>query len=159
MAAQRSKNSLSSKPRLISRILSPKCGCSTKLTAPNRFDASIPGPCAFTMHGRSVAISPSMPMDLRWCGRSTAVGDFSNADEVRRVYHPEVDRLIKELTGAETVLMFGPALRTDSPDRASDVRQPATAPHVDYSEKMVRHFIRDLAAKRRPSGSASAASC
>ena len=77
--------------------------------------------------------------------RSTAVGDFSNADEVRRVYHPEVDRLIKELTGAETVLMFGPALRTDSPDRASDARQPATAPHVDYSEKMVRHFIRDLA--------------
>jgi hypothetical protein len=81
--------------------------------------------------------------------RSTAVRDFSNADEVSRVYFPEVDRLIKELTGAEEVFIFGPALRTDSPDRGKDVRQPATAPHVDYSEKMVRHFIRDMAGEAR----------
>ncbi|MGZ5828160.1 MAG: CmcJ/NvfI family oxidoreductase [Xanthobacteraceae bacterium] len=76
--------------------------------------------------------------------RSTAVTNFTDAEEVRRVYHPEVDHLIKELTGAETVPMFGPALRTDSPERGSDVRQPATAPHVDYSEKMVRYFVRNL---------------
>ena len=76
--------------------------------------------------------------------RKTAVTNFADPDEVRRVYHPEIERLIRELTGAEKVLTFGPALRTDSPERGQDVRQPATAPHVDYSDKMVRYFIRDM---------------
>jgi hypothetical protein len=74
----------------------------------------------------------------------TAVQNFSDADEVARVYEPEIDRLIKQLTGAETVLQFGPALRTDAPARGANVRQPATAPHVDYSEKMVRYFVTDM---------------
>ena len=76
--------------------------------------------------------------------RPTAVTDFSDAEQVKKIYHAEIERLIKERTGAETVLIFGPALRTDSPSRGADVRQPATAPHVDYSEKMVRYFIRDM---------------
>jgi hypothetical protein len=76
--------------------------------------------------------------------RSTAVTNFSNIEQLKNVYYPEIERLIKERTGAERVLIFGPALRTDSPTRGADVRQPATAPHVDYSEKMVRHFIRDF---------------
>jgi hypothetical protein len=75
---------------------------------------------------------------------TTAVKNFSDADEVARVYGPEIDRLIKELTGAETVLQFGPALRTDAPTRGANVRQPATAPHVDYSETMVRYFVKDI---------------
>jgi len=41
----------------------------------------------------------------------TAVKNFSDAGEVARVYVPEVERLIKDLTGAHTVLQFGPALR------------------------------------------------
>ena len=76
---------------------------------------------------------------------ATAVKDFSDADEVARVYHPEVEHLIKQLTGAETVLQFGPALRTDAPQRGANVRQPATAPHVDYSENFVRYLVRDIA--------------
>jgi len=74
----------------------------------------------------------------------TAVKNFSDAGEVARVYVPEVERLIKDLTGAHTVLQFGPALRTDAPSRGEGVRQPATAPHVDYSEKMVRYFVKDM---------------
>jgi hypothetical protein len=76
--------------------------------------------------------------------RTTAVADFSDEDEVRRVYYPEIERLVRELTGAEKVLVFGPALRTDAPERGEGVRQPASKPHIDYSDKMVRYFIRDM---------------
>ncbi|HVG50497.1 MAG TPA: CmcJ/NvfI family oxidoreductase, partial [Xanthobacteraceae bacterium] len=76
--------------------------------------------------------------------QKTACKDFSDAAHVSTVYFREIEKLIKERTGAERVLIFGPALRTDSPSRGADVRQPATAPHVDYSEKMVRYFIGDM---------------
>src|SRR4051812_40331560 len=77
--------------------------------------------------------------------RATACKNFSDAEEVGRAYLPEVVQLIKDLTGAERVFTFGPALRTDAPSRSGDMRQPATAPHVDYSEKQVRAFIEELA--------------
>jgi hypothetical protein len=76
--------------------------------------------------------------------RKTAVTDFADPEQTHGTYYPEIERLIRELTGAETVLVFGPALRTDSPERGEGVRQPASNPHVDYSDKMVRYFIRDM---------------
>lgn len=76
--------------------------------------------------------------------RQTATADFSDPEEVRGAYYPEVERIIRELTGAQRVLIFGPALRTDAPERGQGVRQPASNPHVDYSDRMVRYFIRDM---------------
>ena len=62
--------------------------------------------------------------------RSTAVTDFHDPEQAQRVYYPEIERLIRELTGAERVLAFGAALRTDSPDRREELRQ--LGPQVDW---------------------------
>ena len=69
--------------------------------------------------------------------RSTAVKDFADPDEVKRVYYPEIEALVKELTGARKVLIFGDIVRSDSKD-TPDSRQPARGAHVDYDEDTVR---------------------
>lgn len=75
------------------------------------------------------------------------VKNFYDADEVRRVYYPEVIELVKQLTGAEKVLPFGEILRTDSPD-TGDGRLPAYGAHVDYGERTVRDFTEEYLGAR-----------
>src|SRR5688572_13183498 len=41
----------------------------------------------------------------------TAVRDFYDADEVRRVYYPEIERLVAEQTGAKKVVVFDHTIR------------------------------------------------
>ena len=41
----------------------------------------------------------------------TAVKDFYDPDEVKSVYYPEVERLIKRVTGAERVMVFDHIVR------------------------------------------------
>ena len=84
--------------------------------------------------------------------RPTAVKNFSDAEEVRRVYHPEVDRLIKELTGAETVLMFGPALRTDSPERGTMCGSPRLRRMSTTAKRWCAISCAILSARRKPNG-------
>ena len=77
----------------------------------------------------------------------SAVRDFRDADEVRRVYYPEVMKLVQRLTGAEKVLPFGEILRTDSPS-TGDGRLPAYGAHVDYGERTVRDFTEEYLGPR-----------
>jgi hypothetical protein len=44
----------------------------------------------------------------------TGVHDFYDADEVREVYYPEVERLVKEKTGATRVIVFDHNVRNGS---------------------------------------------
>src|ERR1700680_2134704 len=41
----------------------------------------------------------------------SAVKDFYDEDELRRVYYPEAERLVAEVTGAERVLVFDHTIR------------------------------------------------
>ena len=41
----------------------------------------------------------------------TSVNDFYDPDEVKAVYYPEVERLLKRVTGAERVLIFDHVVR------------------------------------------------
>jgi hypothetical protein len=65
----------------------------------------------------------------------TAVADFWDNEEVRRVYYPEAERFIAEKTGASRVFIFDHLQRRRVPgqkDRtAGGPRQPATRVHVD----------------------------
>ena len=97
----------------------------------------------------------------------SAVTDFRDAEQIKRVYYPEVERLVRELTGAARVLVFGDVLRSDdslrkplvAPEGGLDndrvfvdsareaetappmqVHEPASNPHIDFNEKTVRRL-------------------
>lgn len=87
--------------------------------------------------------------------QKSAVRDFWNEDEVRSVYYPEVERLLKAVTGANKVFIFDHTLRRrvrGVEDRAGGApRQPATRVHVDHTAtsgpQRVRDFFGDEADK------------
>jgi hypothetical protein len=87
--------------------------------------------------------------------QSSAVQDFWDEEEVRRVYYPEVQRVLAEATGATKVFIFDHTLRRrvrGVADRAPGTpRQPATRVHVDHTAKSgpqrVRDFFGDEAAE------------
>ena len=78
----------------------------------------------------------------------SAVRDFWDEDEIRQVYYPEAERLIREATGADRVFVFDHTLRRRVPeveDRATGLpRQPATRVHVDQTLKSGAQRVRDL---------------
>jgi hypothetical protein len=78
----------------------------------------------------------------------SAVRDFWDDDEVRRVYYPEAERFIAEVTGASRVFIFDHLQRRRVPgvtDRAAGgPRQPATRVHVDHTARSGPQRVRDL---------------
>jgi hypothetical protein len=95
---------------------------------------------------------------LRW---PTAVVDFFDQAEVEEVYVPEIQAMLREVTGSDEVLVFGPVLRSDDPTVLARGRSP-DAPntfgrggpalghgaHVDFNEAGVRAHIGDLVPDR-----------
>ena len=73
----------------------------------------------------------------------TSIKNFHDADEIKRVYYPEVFELVKQLTGAEKVIAFGEVIRTDA-GTTGDGRLPAYGAHVDYGDRTVRNFTTDI---------------
>jgi hypothetical protein len=71
--------------------------------------------------------------------RPTAVTDFSDPEQVDHLYAAEVEALMKRLTGAQSVLVFGQMVRTNRPG-TEDGRLPAYGAHLDYGERTVRWF-------------------
>jgi hypothetical protein len=80
--------------------------------------------------------------------QKSAVRDFWNEDEIRNVYYPEVERLLKAVTGADKVFIFDHTLRrrvTGTEDRAGGApRQPATRVHVDHTATSGPQRVRDF---------------
>jgi len=78
----------------------------------------------------------------------SAVSDFWDDEEVRRVYYPEAERFIAELTGASRVFIFDHLQRRRVPghvDRSrGGPRQPATRVHVDHTDRSGPQRVRDL---------------
>jgi hypothetical protein len=76
----------------------------------------------------------------------TAVRDFYDADEVRRVYYPEVERLVMEKTGATRVIVFDHNVRNSSKEAREKlgVREPVKFAHNDYTIKSGPQRVRDL---------------
>ena len=76
----------------------------------------------------------------------TKVSDFYDEEELRSVYYPEIEQLVKELTGTLKVLVFDHTLRAaDDATRAEkNVREPVRRVHNDYTEWSGPHRVRDL---------------
>ena len=79
----------------------------------------------------------------------SAVRDFYDDEEVKRVYYPEAEQLLKDSTGAERVFIFDHTTRRRVPgagDRRGGLRQPVNRVHVDHTAKSGPQRVRDLLA-------------
>lgn len=76
----------------------------------------------------------------------TAVKDFYDDEEVRRVYYPEMDRLIKQTTGAAKVIVFDHTIRVADGNMQSErkVRAPVRNVHNDFTIRSAPQRVRDL---------------
>jgi hypothetical protein len=76
----------------------------------------------------------------------TQVKNFFDPEELKAVYWPEVERLIKDVAGAARVVMFDHTLRSgDEGEReARLVREPVLSAHNDYTEWSGPQRVRDV---------------
>jgi len=76
----------------------------------------------------------------------TETVDFFNPEQLADIYYPEVEKLIKERTGASRVLIFDHTLRSGDQATRDEklVREPVLAVHNDYTEWSGPQRVRDL---------------
>ncbi len=76
----------------------------------------------------------------------TATQDFFNADELARVYYPEIERLVRDVSGATRVVAFDHTLRSgDGNEReARLVREPVLSVHNDFTDWSGPQRVRDI---------------
>ncbi|MDQ8728179.1 CmcJ/NvfI family oxidoreductase [Bradyrhizobium sp. LHD-71] len=76
------------------------------------------------------------------------VTNFYDEDQVKSVYYPEAEQLLKGLTGASRVFIFDHTVRKrieGAADRRNDEpRQPVGRVHVDHTAKSGPQRVRDL---------------
>jgi hypothetical protein len=94
---------------------------------------------------RPLADSLSLDVEgflLKRC--STRVSDFYDPAQVRSLYYPEVEQLVKEATGAVRVAAFEHDVRCAPKARQgiSTVREPVKVVHDDYTEKSSPERVR-----------------
>jgi len=78
--------------------------------------------------------------------QGTAVTDFYDDDQVKRVYYPEVEALLRRAVGASRVVIFDTTRRSDGGAGASNrdgLRGPASRVHVDYTERSGPQRVKD----------------
>jgi len=97
--------------------------------------------------GRAIANQLSLEREgFIFVKHETRVKDFFDEEDVRSVYYPETEQLVKENSGAKRVLVFDHTLRSaDSAMReAKQISGPVRNAHNDYTEWSGPQRVRDL---------------
>ena len=83
---------------------------------------------------------------FRFLRHDTKVADFYDDAEVRRVYYPEMEALVKAESGAQRVVVFDHTLRTadDALRTERKIREVVPRVHNDYTEWSGPQRVRDL---------------
>jgi hypothetical protein len=80
----------------------------------------------------------------------SAVRDLHNEQQVKAIYYPEAEQILKDVTGADRVFIFDTTVRHRIPgaeDRLSgQPRQPVPRVHVDHTVRSGPQRVRDLLA-------------
>ena len=101
-----------------------------------------------TIHdGRVIAKELSLDREgFIFVQHDTKMRDFYDEAEIRAVYYPEIEQLVKETSGAKRVLVFDHTLRSaDSAMReAKQISGPVRNAHNDYTEWSGPQRVRDL---------------
>ena len=76
----------------------------------------------------------------------TKMKNFFDPDELRTVYYPEIERLVKEASGASRVVIFDHTLRSGSQATREErkIREPVRNVHNDYTEWSGPQRVRDV---------------
>jgi hypothetical protein len=83
---------------------------------------------------------------FRFVRHDTKVADFFDEAEIKRIYYPEMEALIKAESGAKRVVVFDHTLRTADDDlrEAKKIREVVRRVHNDYTEWSAPQRVRDL---------------
>jgi hypothetical protein len=83
---------------------------------------------------------------FRFVPHDTKIADFFDESEIRRVYYPEMEALIKAESGAKRVVVFDHTLRTadDELREAKQIREVVRRVHNDYTEWSAPQRVRDI---------------
>ncbi len=78
--------------------------------------------------------------------RKTQVKNFYDAQEVKAIYYPEVEYLVRKFTGAARVIAFDHNVRcgTLAKQGEAGIREPVKTVHNDYTLKSGPQRVRDL---------------
>jgi hypothetical protein len=71
----------------------------------------------------------------------TAVTDFGDRDQIDRVYIPEMERLLQDVTGADKLIPFAWMTRSSAPSNGED-QPPANDVHVDQTSGFAQCMAR-----------------
>jgi hypothetical protein len=76
----------------------------------------------------------------------TAMKNFFDDQELKSVYFPEIERLIKEASGASRVVIFDHTLRSGNEDEREEklIREPVLSAHNDYTEWSGPQRVREI---------------
>src|SRR4030095_10115405 len=76
----------------------------------------------------------------------TQVADFFDAEQLKSVYYPEVELLIRRESGASRVVIFDHTLRSgDETERETKlIREPVLSAHNDYTEWSGPNRVREI---------------
>ena len=76
----------------------------------------------------------------------TTVADFFDPDQLAGVYYPEVEQLVKRVSGASRVVVFDHTLRSGDEDEQSarKIREPVLWAHNDYTEWSGPQRVREI---------------
>ena len=77
---------------------------------------------------------------------STRVMDFYDEAEVKRVYYAELEQLVKDATGASSVLVFDHTVRNSAASSRSGtaIQEPVSRVHNDYTAQSALRRVRDV---------------
>jgi hypothetical protein len=83
---------------------------------------------------------------FRFVRHDTKVKDFYDEAEIKRVYYPEMEALVKAESGCSRVVVFDHTLRTadDELREAKKIREVVRRVHNDYTEWSAPQRVRDL---------------
>jgi hypothetical protein len=76
----------------------------------------------------------------------TAVRDFFDKAALQSVYYPEIERLVKQVSGASRIHIFDHTLRSGDEDEREKklIREPVLYTHNDYTDWSGPQRVRDL---------------
>src|SRR5215467_1181987 len=97
--------------------------------------------------GRTIANDLSLEREgFIFVHHDTQMQDFYDEAEVRSVYYPEVEQLVKETSGAKRVLVFDHTLRSadEAMREEKQISGPVRNAHNDYTEWSGPQRVRDL---------------
>lgn len=104
--------------------------------------------CNFVQHETTVTNARALPEPPRldrngveMVRQTTAVTDFFSEHQTETIYKPEIEALIRRLTGAAKVVVFHTLARDEGPDQRAG-RRPARNAHIDYTEESFKAWAR-----------------